>query len=239
MSNVNVKVLLLMIAILLFSLPVGAKEGKALEITTYELAYANLYKALKIPADLTNLTLEYKIKGDNIRGYSYGPGVFIYWGAESFAGLRLDSSLRSTMRADVGGNRLNDPIGDLGTVDGWIQVKLGFTITDMSFYARNLGDEEWVLFYRGERPLTLLYPPEGLVIGTGWRGAQPYIRNSGADPRNIGKVYITDITLKAGDEVIFKEDFQKGIDELKDEYDMASDPRNEGPVFQVVGVELP
>lgn len=240
MSNGNFKILFLMVAILLFSLPVAAEEGKALEITTHELVYANLYRDLKMPTDTSNMTLEYKIKGDNIRGLSFGPAVFIYWDIDLFAGLRLNSSFDSTMRADVNGLRVNDPVGNLGTANEWIEVKLNFTITDMSFYARNLGDAEWVLFYNGERPFTtLLNPPKGVVIGTGWKGSQPYIRNSYTTPGNVGKVYITDIVLKVNGEVLFKEDFQKGIGELKKEYDMEFDSQNKEPVFQVVTVKLP
>jgi hypothetical protein len=231
-------VLLVLIGLLLLSTIqlVEAQGDKVLKITTHELAYANLFKDLKFPEDTSNMTLEYKIKGQGINGYSWGGGVFIYWDPQSYIGLRLNDSIVRNMRNDILGVRQGD-LFSVGEGDDWLEVRVSLTISDIFLYVKTEEAEEWSLTYQGSRPINLFFQPLGLVIGTGYRGDNPYLRNSNVDLRSSGSLYIDDIVLKVGDKVIFEEDFEKSMDDIMAQYDVAWDPANKEPVIQVVSVE--
>lgn len=215
---------------------VGAQEEQVLKITTYGVCYANLHKEIQVPPNTSTLTLEYKIKGEGISGYSYGPTVALYWHPGKSLGLKINSSSDGSMRSDL--PALTDT-AKLNRND-WLDVKVILTRDQISFFAKDSGDDEWITYYEGPRPKGYLYEdvghPTGIVIGTGHREGEPYLRHSLGDltNRGIGRVYFDNITLNADDKNIFYEEFKGTLDALKLEYDMAADPRNKEPVFELV-----
>jgi hypothetical protein len=218
---------------------VYAQEKKALKVTTHELAYANLYRDVDIPEDASVISIDYSIRGVYLNGYSWGPAAFLYWDTLNFAGIRLDNTSKGGVRTDLCRSRKNTDYGELGT-NAWLDMKVVITPTEVFFYAKNSEEDEWILFNTNglpvARPDGIAGPPKGIVIGTGvGRADAPYLRNSNdGDFRKVGSFYIDNITIRADDKVVFYEDFEKTLDTLRLEYDMASDPVNTEPVFEVV-----
>jgi hypothetical protein len=225
---------------------VYGQETRALKITTHELAYANLYRDVDIPEDASVIAIDYSIRGVYLNGYGWGPAVFLYWDTLNYAGIRLDST-SGRVRTELSGGRKNTDWGDLGK-NAWIDMKVVITSTEVFFYAKNSREDEWILFNTNglpvARPDGIAGPPKGIVIGSGRANLKlpdekPYLRNSNPDGdlRNVGSFYIDNITIRADDKVVFYEDFEKTLDTLKLEYDMASDPANVEPVFEIVDLK--
>ena len=239
---------LMLIVIFLLIVSMGsvvrAQEGRLLKITTIGTCYANLYKDIQVPANTSVLTLEYEIRGENIGGFSYGPDVAFYWHKGTSIkywqtgisiGLMINDSKNGSMRGEI---FVTDKINL--NANAWLEVKVILTPDFIFYYARNSGDDKWIEYIRVQRSKTSVPDdyPTSIIIGTGYvqSGSEPYKRNSAADVSNrtIGSVYFDNITVKADDVVIFYEDFEKSFEVLEDEYDMAFDPRNQEPVFEIV-----
>ncbi len=210
-----------------------AQPESALKITAYEKTYANLYRPIQVPSVDSRLTLQYKVKGDKMNGGMWGGAVFLYWGPKDYLGLRLASTENRELKADISG--LQAKTGSFIRRDGWIDVRVVVDIMDISFYIKGREDQ-WLLFHRASRPLRLLLRPMGIVIGLGYdvNGSSPYLRGAHDEPGEVGSFWFADITLSAGEEVIFREDFHRDLDELEKGYHIMADPVNDEPVFQIV-----
>lgn len=53
----------------------------------------------------------------------------------------------------------------------------------------------------------------------------------------VRSVYFDNIVLTVDGKVVFTETFERSIDELKSDWDFATDPINKEPVFEVVSEE--
>jgi hypothetical protein len=247
LSSPRKKFLCALITLLLLVFAVSSvygQEKKALKVTTHELAYANLYRNVDIPEDASVIAIDYSIRGVELYGYGWGPAAFLYWDALNYVGIRLDSTSAGRVRTDLSGGRKNTEWGALGK-NAWIDMKVVITPTEVFFYAKNSEVDEWILFNTDGQPVPrpdgIAGPPKGIVIGSGRANLKlpdekPYLRNSNPDGdlRKVGHFYIDNITIRADDKVVFYEDFEKTLDTLRLEYDMASDPANEEPVFEIV-----
>jgi hypothetical protein len=245
MFDLKKGLIMVFICTMFFTFSVSAtQENRVLKINGYGHLYANLYKDIDFPDGSDTLILKYRFNNESFTGSSWGPAVFFYWGPDKYIGMRIDS-INGNYRLEVRDGRANvtkPPVELFSTPKNtWcdIRVVLDMVNFEVNFYGRNAGEWEWTSVHQQSLPGNLRSKPTGIVIGVGYTstGTVPYLRQSYTSSGALGKIYFDDVVLKVGKEVIFKEDFEKSLEELRQEYDMAWDPQNKADVLQVATME--
>lgn len=236
----------------------GSEDSNVLKITTHELAYANLYKPINIPLDAENITLEYYAKVDGgMVSYSAGPAVHFWWDSSNGIAIKVNlvypDGVPGYLRFF---NPINQHMKYIGYTDAedlpvlihggvWYGYKIQMDSEKVRFYVREIGGD-WIELElaQTDRNVSIFFPPDGLVVGTGGPqasdfGPNPHFRNSIADKERLKKskvrsVYFDNIVLTVDGKVVFTETFERSIDELKSDWDFATDPINKEPVFEIV-----
>ena len=232
-------------------------DSNVLKITAKELSYANLYKSIDIPLNAENITLEYYAKADEgMQGLSFGPAVHFWWDSGSGVAIKVDTvyvdgSRPGWLRFFNPRNRAMKYVGyttpdtlPVPICSGvWYGYKVQLDSEKLRFYIREI-EGEWIELELAatDRATAISLPPDGLIIGIGGPqefGPNPRFRNSINDQTRlenskVRSVYFDNIVVTVDGKVVFTETFERSIDKLEsDGWDFATDPINEGTVFDV------
>ena len=235
-----------------------SEDSNVLKITAKELSYANLYRQIDIPLNAKTVTLEYYIKvaSTGMEGLSFGPGVHFWWDtANQGVAIKVNSaygdgrlgSIRffdpTNRGMDKAGYKPSDtlPVPIYSKV--WYGYKVQLDSEKVRFYIREI-EGDWVELELAtvDRDLTISNPPDGLIIGIGGPqefGPDPRFRNSINDQTRLEKskarsMLFDNIVVTVDGKVVFTETFERNIDELETDWNLAADPTNEGTVFEVI-----
>jgi len=251
-------VLILLCCMAISGVCLSDEDSNVLKITAKQLSYANLYKQIDIPLNAENITLEYyvKVASTAMEAYSCGLAVHFWWDiADKGVAIKVDS-----VYADKPGRlRFFNPQNSSMSLHGytpdnlpvpiysrvWYGYKVQLDSEKIRFYIREI-EGDWVELELAtvDRDSTISLPPDGLIIGIGGPmesgyGPNPRFRNSINDQTRLENskarsMLFDNIVVTVDGKVVFTETFERNIDELETDWNLAADPTNEGTVFEVI-----
>jgi hypothetical protein len=228
------------ISLLMNSVVFGA-SGKVLQIETATNAYSHIMR----PIDISGKEVVLTGNLGNDHGYSWGPGLTLYWDAANWVKVQLWYPDLVKAFACIDGKLGGDFPKDGYNFSGkWVEGKIILdTDTGKGSVLVKWENSDWLEFGTFESP-TYAKMPETVIVGRGYGTGTnpydaPYLRNSIPPPRSLGELggsYYDDIILEVDGKVIFTEDFED-MTKVKANWELSNDPIIPIEVFTLVDKE--